>query len=115
MGYRSNVQYVIQFHKPEDYWGFIAESKLDPDTAECFCEEWTQDCFTQNDAELCIEFQADDVKWYESYEDVICHTNLWNKAEFRNVCDGFFVRYGESDDDTEQKSFGNQSNINWIF
>lgn len=115
MGYRSNVQYVIQFHTPEDYWGFIAESKLDPDTEMCFCEEWADDCFIQNDEQLCIEFEALDVKWYKSYEDVMCHNNLWDKAEHRGICDGIFIRYGENDDDVEEKSFGNTSNITWGF
>jgi hypothetical protein len=35
MGYRSEVGYKIKFDKQEDFWGFIAEAKLDPDTVLC--------------------------------------------------------------------------------
>jgi len=29
MGYRSDVAYKIAFNMKEDFWGFIAEAKLD--------------------------------------------------------------------------------------
>ena len=42
MGYRSDIAYKIKFDRKEDFWGFIAEAKLDPETAMCFTDEWSR-------------------------------------------------------------------------
>jgi hypothetical protein len=115
MGYRSDVAYMIKFNKAEDYWGFIAESKCDPDTLECFTDEG----FKQNDALFALQFGADQVKWYHDYEDVKCHLALWDKAEDRDqnshgVCDGYYARIGEGVDDIEEKSFGDDPPFDYI-
>lgn len=118
MGYRSDVAYMITFHKAEDYWGFIAEATSDPDTAMCFDkEEWGS--FKQNDKELSIQFSAESVKWYDEYPDVSCHMNLWVKARDRDtnndaVCDGFYVRIGEQVDDIDERSFGQEPPYDYI-
>ena len=118
MGYRSDVAYMITFHDPDDYWGFVAESKLDPDTAMCWdIEEWNS--FKQNDKELSIQFSVESVKWYDNYPDVMCHMNLWDKARERdtsnqNVCDGYYVRIGEQHDDLDERSFGQEPPYDYI-
>ena len=118
MGYRSDVAYMIQFHKPEDYWGFIAEASADPDTAMCWSKE-EHEAFKQNDDELAIQFGADQVKWYPDYPDVKCHANLWWKASEREdnqkgMCDGYFVRIGEEPDDVEERQFGEEPPFDYI-
>ena len=115
MGYRSDVAYMIQFQKKEDYWGFVAEAKCDPETAICFVDEG----FKQNDAMLAIQFGADQVKWYPDYEDVKCHQELWAKARDRElkshgICDGYFARIGEESDDIEERSFGDEPPYDYI-
>lgn len=107
MGYRSDVAYMITFNKPEDYWGFIAESKCDPETQLCFTDEG----FKQDDENLRIMFSADSVKWYPDYEDVKCHNKLWHKACDRDdqdekTCSGYYVRIGEQTDDLDEQQFG---------
>ena len=115
MGYRSDVAYMITFHKPEDYWGFVAEAKCDPETQLCFTDEG----FKQNDEKLAIMFSADSVKWYPDYEDVKCHRALWEKALDRDdmvkeTCDGYFARIGEETDDIEEKQFGIEPPYDYI-
>jgi len=112
MGYRSEVAYKIEFAKKEDFWGFIAEAKLDPATSLCFDEEsWGKEYFEVDEEKYEIRFLADSVKWYDSYPEVQCHENLWAKAEAR--CDeeqvevqGAYARIGEESDDNEEKFFG---------
>ena len=115
MGYRSDVAYMIQFQNNEDYWGFIAEAKCDPDTSACFTDEG----FKQDDTKWCVMFGADQVKWYPDYDDVKCHRALWQKALDREesshgVCDGYYARIGEEVDDIEEKSFGDDPPFDYI-
>ena len=115
MGYRSDVAYMIKFHDKEDYWGFIAEAKLDPETSFCFTDEG----FKQNDALFALQFGADQVKWYPDYDDVKCHRALWEKAMARDdsnegVCDGYYARIGEESDDIEEKQFGQEPPYDYI-
>lgn len=106
---------MIQFAKKSDYWGFVAEAKLDPETSACFDDEG----FKQNDEHSALQFGADQVKWYPDYEDVKCHKALWLKAlereeQSHNVCDGYYVRIGEEIDDIEEKYFGDDPPFDYI-
>ena len=56
MGYRSDIAYKIKFEKKEDFWGFIAESKLDPDTALCFDKEENEGNFVVDEEKFEITF-----------------------------------------------------------
>ena len=58
-------------------------------------------------------FYVTDVKWYESYPDVQAMEKLYefveelqNESEMQSWYSGMFCRIGENDDDTEQKTFG---------
>lgn len=114
MGYRSDVAYKIKFEKKEDFWGFIAESKLDPETAPCFTDEHEFDPdygFDVDEENFEVRFLANHVKWYDEYPEVKAHMNLWYKAQER--CDeeqveveGAFCRIGEESDDTAEEYFG---------
>lgn len=141
MGYRSCVAYKIVFHEavdgnPEDgngnawrnlFFSFLAEAKTRPDTLACFDDEG----FEVLEDDLTIRFQAEDIKWYESFPEVQCHEALIQLA--REYCEqyavgvtttkldggqessysytryplsGIFVRVGENIDDNEQDEFG---------
>lgn len=109
------MAYMITFRNNEDYWGFIAEAKCDPDTLACFTDEG----FKQDDAKWRIMFGADQVKWYPDYDDVKCHQALWDKARDREessqgVCDGYFARIGEEVDDVVEHSFGDEPPYDYI-
>lgn len=111
MGYRSDIAYKIKFDRKEDFWGFIAEAKLDPDTALCFSEEsWGEEYFEVDEEKYEIQFLAEGVKWYSDYDEVKCHEALWDKASERDdegvEVEGAWCRIGEESDDNEEKYFG---------
>jgi hypothetical protein len=74
-----------------------------------------------------LNFFADDVKWYEDYEDVKCHMSLLQLAQdwAENVDEengetkgnkhigGIFVRVGENADDVTEEGFG-EHDWDWI-
>ena len=114
MGYRSDVAYTIRFVSDDDtknrqsFYTFLAEAKSKAATAACFTEEtgqWSE--FVVDEKQFRINFYAEGVKWYESYEDVKCHEALVSLAkEWADESDnpeiGYkFVRIGEDDDDIE--------------
>ena len=112
MGYRSDIAYKIKFEKKEDFWGFIAESKLDPDTALCFDKEENEGNFVVDEEKFEITFLAEGWKWYDEYPEVKCHEALWEKAEERSNAlnvevDGAWCRIGEESDDVNERYFGN--------
>jgi hypothetical protein len=118
MGYRSDVAYTIRFNSDHDeknkqsFYTFLAEAKAKAATAACFNElGWAE--FEIDEARYRINFACDDVKWYESYEDVKCHEALIElAAEWANDEDNHseiaysFVRIGEETDDIEKKNGG---------
>ena len=118
MGYRSDVAYTIRFNSDHDeknkqsFYTFLAEAKSKAATAPCFVgREWLD--LEIDEARHRINFACDDVKWYESYEDVKCHEALIElAAEWANDEDNHseiaysFVRIGEETDDIEKKNGG---------
>jgi hypothetical protein len=113
MGYRSEVAYKIKFDKADDFWGFIAEAKLDPETSLCFDNQEEQDWwdFEVDEEKYEIRFLAQAVKWYDDYPEVKCHVNLFDKARERCddneiAVDGAFCRVGEESDDVIEEYFG---------
>ena len=111
MGYRSTVAYKIKFEKADDFWGFIAEAKLDPDTALCFDKEENRDNFEVDEEKYEIRFLAEDWKWYDDYPEVKAHEALFGKARNRYNEDeveieGAFCRVGEEMEDLVEEYFG---------
>lgn len=120
MGYRSDVAYTIRFVDDHDtnnhqsFFTFLAEAKADPRCAIALCE------VAINEKRQEINFNAEDVKWYESYADVDSHTALFNQARSwaEQVREGtlhcsigaIFMRIGESTDDIEEIAEGD---YNW--
>jgi hypothetical protein len=103
MGYRSDVAYLIIFGDSQDkdharseegkerqnkaldkFCQFIAEAKVKEETAGCFKEEvegrYDEGLYINYEAGY-IKFEAQQVKWYEDYDDVTCHTNLLKLAD----------------------------------
>ncbi len=123
MGYRSEVAYTIRFSGEDDtkvkqsFYTFLAEAKANPDIAGCFSDD--EEHFKVIEATYTINFHADDVKWYESYEDVQCHEALMKQAlawiDDGNECIGYiFARIGEEVNDTEQNYGGNWDD-DWLY
>jgi hypothetical protein len=123
MGYRSTVAYTIRFVVPDDektygqvrdsFYIFIAEAKSKDTVAGAFLDE----DLTVDEEKLQLRFFADNVKWYESYEDVQCHECLMGLArewaDDNDYIGGAFVRIGEELEDMVQEVWG-EGQYEWI-
>jgi hypothetical protein len=135
MGYRSTVAYTIRFIPVEQqgidldtaierakgsFYTFLAEAKSKEQTALCFSEEEAEYLKINHD-NLMINFFADGVKWYETYEEVQCHECLMGLSrEWADDGDcsspyigGAFVRIGEELEDMVQEVWG-EGDYDWI-
>lgn len=108
MGYRSEVGYLILFTEKEVYDQFKVQYKLDPAYDECREDEPQSLSF--DDDRLLVRFEVDDVKWYDSYPDVIAHHKLLDLAdeyaEKYKCVSWVFVRIGEESGDIETRYGG---------
>jgi hypothetical protein len=121
MGYRSTVAYTIRFTPTpsnnvdspteeevnkckESFYTFLAEAKVKLSGA-------FTDGAVVYESDMAINFQCEDVKWYEDYEDVKVHEALiqlskdWADME-NNHIGGIFMRIGEELDDMVQEGWG---------
>jgi len=122
MGYRSSVAYTIRFtptttnnvDSPTEeelkeckasFYTFLAEAKVKLSGAV------NDECTKIDESNMAINFLADNVKWYESYEDVKTHEDLvqlskdWVDMENKHI-GGIFMRIGEEMDDIVQEGWG---------
>lgn len=107
MGYRSEVTYAIEFKDLETKRKFVALNKLHPRFIKALeeCEEVESD-------NLYIVYEATFVKWYETYEDVLWHTDMLQAIEDEEM-DGVaakLVRIGEEHGDIEETYYQGDSN-----
>lgn len=95
MGYRSDVAYIVCFKNKDLFYTFLAEAKAKTETAECFSDESFKATggFVVDEANLRIEFNASNVKWYDGYADVDCHNALVDMAN--EYCDAEIERVGQ--------------------
>lgn len=102
MGYRSDVTYAIEFRNLDYKRKFVALNKLHPSFTKALeeCEEVETD-------NLFIIFEAKYIKWYDGYEDVLCHTEMLQAIEDEEM-DGVaakLVRVGEESGDEETTEY----------
>lgn len=115
MGYRSDVGYVIRFKDIDTMKRFVAVHAINEHTREAL-----EDC------KVCIgpsspcppelHFDANCVKWYESFDDVKAHESLLDFLDDNGSEYGAgykFVRIGEEIDDIEQRYGGDDEYIPW--
>ena len=142
MGYRSTVTYTIRFTAlpslqeaeggefPSDqeiqsakgsFYTFLADAKVK------FPSAISDSDMKVDEDNLALNFFAEDVKWYEDYEDVKCHMALLQLAQdwAENTDEengevvgnkhigGIFVRVGENADDVTEEGFG-EHDWEWI-
>ena len=127
MGYRSNVAYTIRFTGDDDkaikqsFYCFLADAKVK------FPSAISDSCLKVDGANFALNFYADDVKWYEDFEDVKCHMALLQLAQdwAENTDEkngevagnkhigGIFVRVGENSDDITEECFG-EYDWDWV-
>jgi hypothetical protein len=132
MGYRSTVAYTIRFIPVEQdgidfvmaeerakgcFFTFIAEAKSKDTISGAFLDEDLK----VDEKNLTINFFADNVKWYDSYEDVQCHECLMGLSrEWAEDGDcsspyigGVFARIGEELEDLTHECWG-EGDYDWI-
>jgi hypothetical protein len=107
MGYRSEVQSIIYGPTPE-VTKLIALEKLKPySVLEAFGENITISRLDDGgDNETIIELKGDDWKWYDTYDDIIAWNNLMAQAKENPKLSVEFCRVGESSDDVEVETYG---------
>ena len=123
MGYRSDVAYTIRFvddhdtNNEQSFYTFLAEAKSNPQ-----CQIALSEVEVSADKQMFF-FTATDVKWYESYPDVMSHMALVHLAEewaeqarqqtLHCKIGVAFVRIGEDSTDIEER-FNGDYGYHWI-
>jgi tetrahydrodipicolinate N-succinyltransferase len=104
MGYISDVRALVYAKNRNDadqYMQYMQLKLLVGTTFKDVFEEWSS-YFRWVDNERVLDFQADDVKWYESYEDVQnIERFLREVEELEYVVE--FIRVGEESEDIETR------------
>lgn len=110
MGYRSEVIYVIV--GPTDQMiAFATALTLESVALAEALRECVLTPYDTTGAELALAFKEEDVKWYESYPEVIAHETIWSRAEQESDDRKFyggFARIGEDSNDTVERTFGGE-------
>ena len=77
MGYRSNVAYVIKFNDIETRDNFVTLmlAKNDKHITQALDE-----CEHRYEDDPVITFEEWDIKWYDTYDEVIAHRTLMKEA-----------------------------------
>jgi len=113
MGYRSDVAYKIWFDDEQ-----VRDACIDLVLANGSewmikalkaCEIGREKRYGTDIPLGVLSFQAEDVKWYDEYDDVEGHTSLIRFAttHLEDSCGAYMVRMGEHDDDVEHDEWGN--------
>ena len=116
MGYRSDVAYTIRFTDDHDtnnvqsFYTFLLEAKANPKIQIALAE------VEVNEKNQTFTFNAESVKWYDSYPEVASHEALVSLAEdwANQVHEGklnckigaMFLRIGEEANDIEERFSG---------
>ena len=107
MGYRSEVAYVIKFDKPEDREAYI--NMMIVANNEHTTQALKELSKLEDDK---LFFHADDVKWYDGYEDVKAHTQIYIQAVELFEGAGYrFTRIGEEMEDIEIEEDGDYDDL----
>lgn len=77
MGYRSDVAYVIKFDDIQTRDAYVTLMLANDNP---WVRDGIEECNHSNERDPIITFRADDVKWYESYPEVIAHTFIYQNA-----------------------------------
>ena len=123
MGYRSDVAYTIRFTSDHDtnnvqsFYTFLAEAKTDPRCAVALSE------VEVDEKRQTFTYSATDVKWYESYPDVMSHAALFELArewaqqmeegKLNCTIGAVFIRVGEDSADIDERTAGDYDG-DWV-
>jgi hypothetical protein len=107
MGYRSEVSYIVRFKDSEDREAYI--NMLIVAKNEHTTQALKELSKLENDK---LFFHAEDVKWYDSYPDVVAHTQIYLQAVELFEGAGYrYVRIGEEVEDIEIEEDGEYDDL----
>jgi len=114
MGYRSDVQAIIYpLGGEHNLLEYDKLKLLFNTTFKDVFEAWGEDYFSWNDAHRVLKFDANSVKWYDSYPEVQKLTQfLADVAALDYQYE--FIRLGEEDDDVEDDRTGDAEGYMYI-
>lgn len=114
MGYRSDVKALIYpLGGEHNLLEYDKLKTLMNTTFKDVFEAWGEDYFSWNDKHRVLEFNANSVKWYESYPDVALFTPFLDEVHKLGY-EYEFMRIGEDDNDVESMSSGDAENFMYV-
>ena len=114
MGYRSDVKALIYpLGGEHNLLEYDKLKLLFNTTFQDVFTAWGEDYFSWNDKHRVLEFDANSVKWYDSYPEVQMFVKFL--AEVRDLGYEYeFLRIGEEVEDTESDSSGDAENYMYV-
>jgi hypothetical protein len=114
MGYRSDVKIVVIASSKEAMDDLLAVYAMLPEVQKAGgLDELGWERYELGEGRV-LTYEADDVKWYDSCDDVIAVTRLledvsiFNQERSEDVYAARFVRIGEQYDDIEVENYGEE-------
>lgn len=112
MGYRSDVKIVVIASSKEAMDDLLAVYAMLPEVQKAGgFEELGWERYELGEGRV-LTYEADDVKWYETYDDVIAimrlldDVSIFNQERSEDVYAARFVRIGEQYNDIEVEDYG---------
>jgi hypothetical protein len=114
MGYRSDVQALIYpANGDQNLLEYDKLKLLFNTTFQDVFEAWGPDYFSWDDKHRVLKFDANSVKWYDSYADVSRFTKFLSEVQELGY-EYEFIRIGEEDDDVETDSTGDAEGFMYV-
>ena len=114
MGYRSDVQALIYPQSgDENLLEYDKLKLLFNTTFKDVFEAWGNDYFSWDDKHRVLKFDANSVKWYDSYPEVEKFVQFLNDVAGLGY-EYEFIRLGEEDDDVEDDRTGDANGYMYI-
>jgi len=114
MGYRSDVQALIYPASGDDNLLEYNRLKLLFNTTfQDVFTAWGEDYFSWDDKHRALKFDANSVKWYDSYPEVGKLTQFLSDVQDLGY-EFEFIRLGEEDDDVETDSTGDANGYMYV-
>lgn len=114
MGYRSDVKALIYpLGGEHNLLEYDKLKLLFNTTFQDVFEAWGEDYFSWNDKHRVLEFDANSVKWYDSYPEVQRLTKFLSEVQDLGY-EYEFMRIGEEDDDIETDNSGDAENFMYV-
>lgn len=114
MGYRSDVKIVVIASSKEAMDDLLAVYAMLPEVQKAGgFEELGWERYELGEGRV-LTYEADDVKWYDSYDDVTAimrlleDVNIFNQERSEDVYAARFVRIGEEYNDVEVYNYGDE-------